>query len=236
MSGSGVAPLPSAPVPLREGGQELGRLELTLQPEKVFYKDENLGRAHLVALFVLRGERTAELRAALQVAKLGRGRTRVPIDCKLLYGGSLEEVEDKRILMLVGSSRDEPDGFPEFDPATMTGSVCYRLTKVSMRKDHAAFCLRISLRGLEGVIGPCVTERTRVMSRRLLVRREDRQQEQVAREFVETMARRRYAEAEWLLSRTAHGTTTSTSSTSSHHHHQHHQQAAAPPADQLRCR
>jgi hypothetical protein len=210
IGGSDVAPLPSVPVPSRrKGGPELGRLELTLQPEKLFYKDENGARAHLVVLFVVRGERTAELSAALQHAtQYGRRRLCVPIDCELLYDGSLEAVEDQRILELVGSSRAEPDGCPEFDPTTMTGSVCYRLTKVSMRKDNAGFCLRISLRGLEGVIGPCTTDRTLVLSKRRLLRREDRLPEQSARELVETMARRRNSEAEEHLSRTAPGSKT----------------------------
>jgi hypothetical protein len=197
------------PPPPRHGVPELGRLELTLQPEKAFYKDENGARAYLVVLFVVRGERTPELSAALQRAtQYGRHRLYVPIDCQLLYDTSLEPVEDQRILEVVGSSRSEPDGLPELDPTTMRGSVCYRLTKVSMRKDNAGFCLRLSLRGLEGVIGACVTDSTLVLSKRRTLRREDRLPEQSARELVETMARQRNVEVEAHLSRTAPGSKT----------------------------
>jgi hypothetical protein len=194
---------------LRPSVPELGRLEITLQPEKAFYKDENGARANLVVLFVVRGERTPELSAALQRAtQYGRQRKCVPIDCELVYDGSFEAVEDQRILEVVGSSRSEPDGLPELDPATMRGSVCYRLTKVSMRRDNAGFCLKLSLRGLNGVIGACVTESTLVLSKRRTLRREDRLPEQSARELVETMARQRNVEVEAHLSRTAPGSKT----------------------------
>ncbi|GBG26443.1 Hypothetical Protein FCC1311_026642 [Hondaea fermentalgiana] len=192
--GAAVAP---ASTPL------LGQLELTQQPEAVFYKDEGGQKwYYLFVFFVVRGEQTPELKRAYD--RVADGRRRIPIDCTLLYDSNMEPVADQSILNLLGSSRDDgevSDGTPEFDVSKGTGSVRYRINKVSLRKDNQGFRLKLQLRGLENLIKPVVTEATQVFSKRKRLRKEHREPEQHKRTKVEVLARRRNEEVERKLAR-----------------------------------
>mmetsp|Transcript_1475 Transcript_1475/g.2906 ORF Transcript_1475/g.2906 Transcript_1475/m.2906 type:complete len:363 (-) Transcript_1475:105-1193(-) len=184
--------------------QYLGKVELTLQPEKVFYKDEGGQKSYyLFVFFVVRAMRTDELKSYMD--RVSNGRRKIPVECTLLYDNE-EEVEDQKILQLLGTSRPElteiTDGTPEFDPDTFTGSIRYRINKVSMRKDNQGFRLRIALRGLDDIIEPALTEMTTVLSKRKRLRKAHRLPEQDVRNRVERDARKRNSEVEERLART----------------------------------
>mmetsp|Transcript_7751 Transcript_7751/g.12526 ORF Transcript_7751/g.12526 Transcript_7751/m.12526 type:complete len:348 (-) Transcript_7751:41-1084(-) len=186
----------------------LARLEITQQPEKTFYKDEGGQRwYYLYVFFVVVGPRTEELKRSFDHA--ANGRHKIPIECKLLYDISMDEVEDQSMLQLLGSSRGDPevsDGIPQLDPASGLGSIRYRINKVSMRKDNQGFRLRISLRGLDHVIQAVVTEPTQVFSKRRQIRKMDRVPEQTARNQIEDCARKRNVEVEKKFARTSMST------------------------------
>lgn len=181
----------------------IGQMELTQQPEPVFYKDEGGQKwYYLFVFFVIRGEQTLQLKQAYDRA--ADGRRRIPINCTLLYDGTLEPVADQSILSLLGSSREDgevSDGTPEFDVSKGTGSVRYRINKVSLRKDNQGFRLKLQLKGLEHLVQPVVTEATQVFSKRKRLRKEHRDPEQHQRGKVEILARRRNEEVERKLSR-----------------------------------
>lgn len=196
-----MATPPGAPATLAPG--VLGKLELTQQPERTFYKDEGGHKTYyLFVFFVVRAERTAELKKAYDTARDGRGK--IPVTCSLVYENTLDEVDTANILQVLGSSREDgevSESQAEFDPVKGTGSVRYRINKVSMRKDNQGFRLRLSLGGLESVIEGVLTAPTTVMSKRKRLRKEDRHPEQSTRKSIEALARLRNQEVEESLAK-----------------------------------
>jgi len=182
----------------------LGKISITQQPERVFYKDEGGQKLYyLYVFFVVQAQRTVDLKRAFDRAS--NGRRKIPVECKLLYEDGTH-VEEPKTLQLLGSSVegiDVSEGIPEYDPNRGTGSVRYRINKVSMKKDNQGFKVRIWLRGLEDVVEPADTEPTMVLSKRKRLRKKHREPEQEQRDEIEKLARLRNEEVERKLARAA---------------------------------
>lgn len=164
-------------------GHEGAHLEVTCQPEALSYRDEGGRFNYLFAYFVLRVGHEG-------VPECIDGIREVEIGTELQYddGTPVEEKRDEagiRILGLAGP--DKVKEAPAFlDAVKLTGSVRYKIMKLSRNHDQKKFRIKIFLKDVsEDVVKPAYTSATMLLSKRKWLKAEERTPEIDARKEVE---------------------------------------------------
>jgi hypothetical protein len=141
-----------------------GKLEVTAEPEDTFFKDEG-GKNHCLTVDV----KLSDLKVGTTSAKtFKKWCPTLPLKISLYYeSGFRVEERDQDILKLLGSDFD----CPSLDPETLSGSIRYRIEKVSRRKDGQRFkvfvevddekCVGVDASGIQGCYSIAVCVRSK---------------------------------------------------------------------------